>query len=240
MPSDSETKARLANIDTKIRAGRYDYLDSDDRDDLGWALDQLSDAQARIEELEEQNDVLISPRLEAAHERIEEQEAQIAELTQALDEARLPACPTRLGPCEVCEMSEHCMGCGFDRESCICQPKLEALRLSQEEPPQTAEAQIAELMRERDERIERHEATLRDIALVEVELEAAEAEVQALRQGIARMRQVVDRQAEDDGLWFVAERVTEAYLQEALRALHSAIESELFGPARPPGGEVIK
>lgn len=33
-------------------------------------------------------------------------------------------------------------------------------------------------------------------------------------------------QAEDDGLWFIAERASEAYLQHALRALHAAVESD--------------
>lgn len=35
---------------------------------------------------------------------------------------------------------------------------------------------------------------------------------------------VIQEQAEDEGLWFVAERITEAYLQAALRRLHAAIE----------------
>jgi hypothetical protein len=37
---------------------------------------------------------------------------------------------------------------------------------------------------------------------------------------------VVQEQALDDGLWFRAERVTEAYLQAALRRLHAAIEGD--------------
>ena len=32
-------------------------------------------------------------------------------------------------------------------------------------------------------------------------------------------------QAEDDGLWFVAETAPEAYLQQELRRLHAALES---------------
>ena len=36
--------------------------------------------------------------------------------------------------------------------------------------------------------------------------------------------EVVDAQAEDDGLWFEAEHATEAYLQGALRCLHHLIE----------------
>lgn len=35
---------------------------------------------------------------------------------------------------------------------------------------------------------------------------------------------VVAEQAEDPGLWFVSESITEAYLQAALRRLHAAVE----------------
>ncbi len=36
---------------------------------------------------------------------------------------------------------------------------------------------------------------------------------------------MVDRQAEDEGLWFIAKYASEAYLQKALRKLHAVIES---------------
>jgi hypothetical protein len=35
---------------------------------------------------------------------------------------------------------------------------------------------------------------------------------------------IVDEQAEDEGLWFVARTAPEAYLQQELRRLHAAIE----------------
>ena len=38
--------------------------------------------------------------------------------------------------------------------------------------------------------------------------------------------EMVDEQALDDGLWFVAETAAEAYLQQELRALHACIEEE--------------
>ncbi len=38
--------------------------------------------------------------------------------------------------------------------------------------------------------------------------------------------EVVEIQAKDEGLWFDAEYVTEAYLQTALRRLHRAVEGE--------------
>jgi len=38
------------------------------------------------------------------------------------------------------------------------------------------------------------------------------------------VRALVNKQAEDEGLWFVAKYASEAYLQAALRELHAAIE----------------
>lgn len=40
----------------------------------------------------------------------------------------------------------------------------------------------------------------------------------------AHVRKVVNEQAEDEGLWCVAETAVEAYLQQELRRLHAAIE----------------
>jgi hypothetical protein len=37
---------------------------------------------------------------------------------------------------------------------------------------------------------------------------------------------VVNEQAEDDGLWFVPQTITEDYLQRALRRLHEAVEGK--------------
>ncbi len=45
----------------------------------------------------------------------------------------------------------------------------------------------------------------------------------------------VNQQAEDDGLWFIAQHASEAYLQDALRKLHALIESELSAP-KPADG----
>ncbi len=41
---------------------------------------------------------------------------------------------------------------------------------------------------------------------------------------LLELRALVDRQAEDDGLWFHAQTAPEAYLQQELRRLHEAIE----------------
>lgn len=40
-------------------------------------------------------------------------------------------------------------------------------------------------------------------------------------------RKVVQEQIEDEGLWFVAQYITESYLQEALRKLHAIIENDM-------------
>lgn len=40
----------------------------------------------------------------------------------------------------------------------------------------------------------------------------------------ARIKALVEKQANDEGCWFLAETVTEAYLQRQLRLLHAAIE----------------
>jgi hypothetical protein len=39
------------------------------------------------------------------------------------------------------------------------------------------------------------------------------------------LKEFVAKQAEDDGLWFIAQRASEAYLQDALRNLHHLVEA---------------
>jgi len=41
---------------------------------------------------------------------------------------------------------------------------------------------------------------------------------------LEELKSIVAEQAEDEGLWFIAVYATEAYLQQALRDLHRAIE----------------
>ena len=41
---------------------------------------------------------------------------------------------------------------------------------------------------------------------------------------ISCLLDMVSKQAEDEGLWFIAETASEAYLQQELRKLHAAIE----------------
>jgi hypothetical protein len=41
------------------------------------------------------------------------------------------------------------------------------------------------------------------------------------------LRDLVEKQAEDEGLWFEAETAPEAYLQQELRRLHAAVEATI-------------
>ena len=41
------------------------------------------------------------------------------------------------------------------------------------------------------------------------------------------IKKMVDKQAEDEGLWFEAQTAPEAYLQNALRKLHALIEKNM-------------
>lgn len=45
-----------------------------------------------------------------------------------------------------------------------------------------------------------------------------------LERELAKLRQMVAQQAEDEGLWFNAATAPEAYLQQELRKLHAAVE----------------
>lgn len=54
------------------------------------------------------------------------------------------------------------------------------------------------------------------------------------REDIAQVVALVEEQAEDEGLWFIARTAPEAYLQQELRRLHAVIESAL---AATEGGE---
>ena len=44
---------------------------------------------------------------------------------------------------------------------------------------------------------------------------------------VLQLRKIVESQAEDAGLWFVAQTAPEAYLQQELRKLHDAVEKFL-------------
>ena len=42
----------------------------------------------------------------------------------------------------------------------------------------------------------------------------------------AKIRAIIDRQANDEGCWFQTQTCAEAYLQERLRELHEVIEGK--------------
>ena len=48
-----------------------------------------------------------------------------------------------------------------------------------------------------------------------------------LESHLERIQSVVDEQAEDEGLWFMANTAPEAYLQQELRNLHKIIEEDV-------------
>lgn len=69
------------------------------------------------------------------------------------------------------------------------------------------------------------DATLKPVDIVGFCYEVVDAVLAVLPpNGWEQVRRVVDAQAEDEGLWFIAETAAEAYLQQELRALHDAIE----------------
>ena len=59
------------------------------------------------------------------------------------------------------------------------------------------------------------------------ELKQLRFEVKALTAQRDKVLAVVNSQAEDEGLWFIAATASEAYLQQELRKLHAVIEGAL-------------
>ncbi len=50
-------------------------------------------------------------------------------------------------------------------------------------------------------------------------------EISVLKESRDELLELIDKQADDEGLWFDAEYATESYLQVALRELHSRAEA---------------
>ena len=50
--------------------------------------------------------------------------------------------------------------------------------------------------------------------------------IKQLQARLDKIQAEVDRQAEDEGLWFISEYATEQYLQDALRKLHQIVEDK--------------
>jgi len=55
---------------------------------------------------------------------------------------------------------------------------------------------------------------------------------QRLEAQLAEVRQLVDSQSDDPGLWFMAGTAPEAYLQQELRRLHAVVEGEPYSETR--------
>lgn len=98
-----------------------------------------------------------------------------------------------------------CLDCGKDLRLCKCKPKTSP-------NAKLYAVHVSELM--------------------SAEMADGEDWVLVQRDGTALetnpIRALVDEQAEDGGLWFVAETITEDYLQLALRKLHAVIEATLL------------
>jgi len=43
---------------------------------------------------------------------------------------------------------------------------------------------------------------------------------------MSKAYELVQKQAEDEGLWFISTSITEAYLQQALTRLHDVVKAE--------------
>lgn len=56
--------------------------------------------------------------------------------------------------------------------------------------------------------------------------EERDDQIESLESDIAVLRDVVNEQADDEGLWFIAQTASEAYVQAALRRLHEVIEGK--------------
>jgi hypothetical protein len=57
-------------------------------------------------------------------------------------------------------------------------------------------------------------------------LDVAADEIERLRAALELCSSIVEAQAKDEGLWFIAQTMPEAYLQKALRLLHATIEGK--------------
>lgn len=58
------------------------------------------------------------------------------------------------------------------------------------------------------------------------EIEQLRTENAQLKEKLAKIQNKVNEQADDKGLWFIANKATEDYLQRGLRDLHRVIEQE--------------
>ena len=66
----------------------------------------------------------------------------------------------------------------------------------------------------------------RDLMKMENNWKLLYAKHKELKTALRDIRIFVDKQTEDEGLWFKARYATEAYIQSGLRDLHLAIENQ--------------
>lgn len=80
--------------------------------------------------------------------------------------------------------------------------------------------------RTRNEELERENSDLRhDLTRAQSANTELATENADLKAKLARAQALVNEQANDDGLWFMAKTLTEAYLQQKLRDIHRAVEA---------------
>lgn len=68
------------------------------------------------------------------------------------------------------------------------------------------------------------------IKILSAEIERMADRIVELEETIAVQLALVHKQAEDEGLWFIAQTAPEAYLQQELRRLHGVIEANAASP----------
>ena len=61
---------------------------------------------------------------------------------------------------------------------------------------------------------------------ISLRIDELEEQVDDLKDHLKAVKELVAKQAEDEGLWFEAKTAPEAHLQESLRALHKAVEND--------------
>jgi small-conductance mechanosensitive channel len=209
------------------------------------AADAVADAQSKLSTLEVERSM--------DQKLIEAEQGRIKELSSRLD-----ACVKRLdvrfdddggGHDEIDRLTAALQNSELDVE--ISEDKLEALRKSNDDwflMHQDDIEKMEQLVGERDAALlrldesEKKREQLRNDVVDLCGRAQRESAAEFMRQrdeALLRLdacRRLVNEQAENEGLWFVATTAPEAYLQQELRKLHAAIESD---PSAPSEGEKL-
>lgn len=110
----------------------------------------------------------------------------------------------------------------------------DALRARLAEESRRHMEQTAELVQLAEDRRVRLAEVEAERALIVQRAENAEAALEQVEGKLAEAEALCEKQAEDDGLWFVAEYASEAMLQAALRELHRVIEGATVDQPKKP------